>query len=501
MNGGQIMSVNIIPMPNKIFEYDGEKVFKEKDFFFEKKDGLGEEDYELLINQDGVFVSYSTDKGRFYAGKTLEQLKKKNGSLPFIRISDSPRFSRRAFMIDSARHMQSVDEIKKYIEAAALYKFNVFHWHLTDDQGWRVEIEKYPELTRVGAFRNGHGFGSKNKAVYGGYYTKDEIRDIVEFCRERYIDVIPEIDMPGHMIAAIASYPELSCGGKSIGVELNPGVHRTILCAGNEKVFDFCFDVIDEVCELFPYEYFHIGGDEAPKNRWDNCPKCKERIREEGLKNSEELQGYFVNRIIGHLKEKGKKAVVWNESLKSKMLQPGALVSDWMDKEHLCEDWANSGGKIIIEDFFHYYLDYNYGITPLKKTYSFNPMLEKLDIEGRKSVMGVETPIWTEFVENFDRLCYLCFPRMMAVAESGWTNWGRRNYRDFVRRAEANRRLLLSMGINMAPKKDWDPLPFGRIKDQLSHYTKFLTRENLRCVRANKKEDREAKKRKKGGAD
>ena len=474
------MSVNIIPMPNKVFEYGGEKRFSKNDYVFRKNESLPEEGYELAIGEDGVFVSYSSEKGRFYAEKTLAQLEKENGALPFLRISDFPRFSYRAFMIDSARHMQTVEEIKKYIEAAALYKFNVFHWHLTDDQGWRVEIEKYPELLSVGAYRNGHGFSSKNKAVYGGYYTKDEIRDVVEFCRERHIDVIPEIDMPGHMVAAIASYPELSCEGKKIEVELNPGVHKTILCAGKEAVFDFCFDVIDEVCELFPYEYFHIGGDEAPKARWDNCPFCRERIREEGLKDSEELQGYFVNRIIDHLEKKGKKAVVWNESLKSKMLKKGALVADWMDKENLSEAWANDGGKLIVEDFFHYYLDYNYGITPLKKTYDFNPMLEKLDIEGRKNVVGVETPIWTEFVEDFDRMCYLCFPRLMAVAEAGWTNWGRRHYSDFVRRAQEHRPLLLSLGINMAPKKDWDPLPLGRVKGQLSHYKNFVTAESVK---------------------
>lgn len=474
------MSVNIIPMPNKIFEYGGEKRFSKADFHFEKKPSVPEEGYELSITQEGVFVFYSTERGRFYAEKTLAQLEKENGALPFLKIVDAPRFAYRAFMIDSARHMQTVSEIKKYIEAAALYKFNVFHWHLTDDQGWRIEIEKYPQLTKVGAFRDGHGFTSKNKAVYGGYYTKDEIRDVVAFCRERHIDVIPEIDMPGHMVAAIASYPEFSCRGKKRGVELNAGVHKDILCAGNEDVFDFCFDVIDEVCELFPYEYFHIGGDEAPKNRWDNCPKCKERIREQGLANSEELQGYFVNRIIDHIEAKGKKPIVWNESLKSGMLKSGAIVADWMDKDHLSEDWANSGEKMIAEDFFHYYLDYNYGITPLKKTYTFDPMLEKLDGVGRNNVIGVETPIWTEFVEDFERLCYLCFPRMMAVAESGWTNWGRKDYRDFVRRAEAGRATLLSMGITMAPKAHWDPLLLSRVKGKLSHYGKFLTAENAK---------------------
>lgn len=468
------MAVNIIPMPNNIYEYGGEKHFFEKDFVFEKKEGIPEEGYEITIGEDGVFVAYSTGKGLFYARNTLSQLEGENGKLPFLRIVDAPRFSYRAFMIDSSRHMQTVGEIKKFIEAAAFFKFNVFHWHLTDDQGWRIESEKYPELNRVGSYRNGHGFSSRNKAVYGGYYTKDEIRDVVEFCRERHIDVIPEIDMPGHMVAAIASYPELSCSGKATEVAKQAGIHKNILCAGKEEVFKFCFDIIDEVSELFPYKYFHIGGDEAPKVRWDNCPHCLERIREEGLKDSEELQGYFVNRIIAHLRKLGKKPVVWNESLKSGMLEKDAVVCDWMDRDHLCEPWANDGGKIIIEDFFHYYLDYNYGITPLKKTYSYNPMLEKLDIVGRKNVLGVETPIWTEFVEDFERMCYLCFPRLMAVGESGWTNWGRHDFRDFCRRAEANRARLLSMGINMAPGKDWNPLPLGRLKGQFRHNKNFM---------------------------
>ena len=372
------MAVNIIPMPNNIYEYGGEKHFFEKDFVFEKKEGIPEEGYEITIGEDGVFVAYSTGKGLFYAKNTLSQLEGENGKLPFLRIVDAPRFSYRAFMIDSSRHMQTVGEIKKFIEAAAFFKFNVFHWHLTDDQGWRIESEKYPELNRVGSYRNGHGFSSRNKAVYGGYYTKDEIRDVVEFCRERHIDVIPEIDMPGHMVAAIASYPELSCSGKATEVAKQAGIHKNILCAGKEEVFKFCFDIIDEVSELFPYKYFHIGGDEAPKVRWDNCPHCLERIREEGLKDSEELQGYFVNRIIAHLRKLGKKPVVWNESLKSGMLEKDAVVCDWMDRDHLCEPWANDGGKIIIEDFSIITLIIIMALHRLKRPIPIIPCLKSL---------------------------------------------------------------------------------------------------------------------------
>ena len=476
------MAVNVIPKPNHVFEYGtGSRTVEDSEFKLIESYVVPNEGYEIMITEEKATITYRTEKGLFYARQTLAQLKNSDGSYPFVKISDAPRFPFRSFMIDSARHMQSIHEIKTYIEAASRFKFNVFHWHLTDDQGWRIESEKYPELNKVGSYRNGHGFMSKNMETYGGYYTKEQIREVVEFCKNRHIDVIPEIDMPGHMVSAIASYPSLSCRGKSIDVSVKAGIHKDILCAGKEETFKFCFDILDEVMELFPYEYIHIGGDEAPKNRWEECEHCRRRMKEEHLVGGEQLQGYFVNRIVEHLKSKGKKAIAWNESLNSGMLDSSVTVAEWMDKEHKCENWANSGGKVIVENFFNYYLDYPYGMTPLKKTYSLDPMLEKLNGVGMRNIIGVETPIWTEFVEDFDRLCYLCFPRMMAVAETGWTQKDEKDYKSFVSRANAQREILSFLGIEMPPTSKWTPKPIGALKGLAEHYSRFINKDAVKA--------------------
>lgn len=483
------MAINIIPKPNTIVTYcEGSRLVADDEFVYMESHVIPEEGYEIRINKDKAVVSYKTEKGLFYAKQTLEQLQNSDGSYPFVKISDAPRFAYRAFMIDSSRHMQSIHELKTYIEAASKFKFNVFHWHLTDDQGWRIESEKYPELNRIGSYRNYHGFGSKNMNRYGGYYTKAQIREIVEFCKKRHIDVIPEVDIPGHTVSAIASYPLLSCRGQSIGVATNPGVHKDILCAGREETFKFCFDILDEVMELFPYEYIHIGGDEAPKERWEECEDCRRRMKEEKLVGGEQLQGYFVNRIVDYLKSKGKKAIAWNESLNSGMLDSSVTIADWMDKEHRSENWANCGGKVIVEDFFHYYLDYPYGMTSLKKTYNYNPMLEKLNGIGMKNIIGVETPIWTEFVEDFDRLCYMCFPRMMAVAEAGWTQEDEKDYKSFAERAESKREMLSFLGIEMADSSEWTPSPLKKLGGLAEHYSHFVNGDTIRSWLGQKKD-------------
>ncbi|MGN0467933.1 MAG: beta-N-acetylhexosaminidase [Acutalibacteraceae bacterium] len=467
--------LSIIPKPNFTKEYGGKRKIREDEIVFQNDNSFLEETYEIEITKDKAVITSKGEKGKFYALQTLRQLKDENGSVPLVKITDFPRFSYRAFMIDSARHMQTVDEIKRYIEAAARYKFNYFHWHLCDDQGFRMECEKYPMLNKIGSFRKGHGFGSKNESVYGGYYTKSEIKEIIDFCKERYIEVIPEIDLPGHTMAMLASYPYLACGGKKVEVSTKPGVHKDILCAGKEETFDFCFGLLDEVMELFPSEYIHIGGDEAPKVRWKECADCQRRMKEENLKDEEELQGYFVGRISDYVKSKGKKPIAWNESLNSGMLSKDVIVCDWLDKKHKSEEFANAGGKIIAEDFFSLYLDYPYGMTPLKKTYTFNPILKDLDEKGKENVIGIESPIWTEFVEDFDRMSYMCFPRLLAAAEIGWTNEENKNYKCFVARAKAAAPDLENLGITMADSRRWDPKPLRKAGDVLGHYKQFLT--------------------------
>ena len=467
------MTLNVIPKPNTVEFYGGYVWLDENKVTYKTNEYYPDEYYCIEITDGETIITTKGEKGRYYAHLTLSQIEE-SGKAPICKIIDLPAFSYRGFMIDSARHMQTIDEIKAYITAAAKYKFNTFHWHLCDDQGWRIESEKYPELNVVGSYRNGWGFGSTNAVKYGGYYTKEEIRDVIAFCKEKFIDVVPEIDMPGHTSAIIATYPELSCRGQKIDVETKGGIFKNILCAGNEDVFSFCFGILDEVIDLFPGEFIHIGGDEAPKARWCNCPKCQERIKKEGLKNEEELQGWFANRIIGYLESKGKKAFAWNESLNSGILNNNTIICEWMDGKHKSEEYANAGGKIIVEDFYHYYLDYEYGMTPLKKTYEFNPLLEKLDYIGRQNVLGVESPIWTEYIENFDRMSYMCFPRLIAVAESGWTLNKYKDYKDFKARVKNEKDFLLSLGIKMADESVWDPdlsvkakVMFDRLKSVL----------------------------------
>ncbi len=467
------MKLNVIPKPNDVVFYGGEYWLDECEKVYITDEKMAEQAYALKISNGKITITSKGEWGKFYAEKTLEQMCEA-GKLPCCRIADTPAFPYRGFMIDSARHMQTVDEIKTYIEAAARYKFNVFHWHLCDDQGWRIESEKYPELCTKGAYRDCHGFGSDNMERYGGYYTKEQIRDVIDFCKERYIDVIPEIDMPGHTTAIVSTYPELSCKGEQIPLETTGGIFRNILCAGKEEVFDFCFGILDEVCELFPSEYIHIGGDEAPKDRWKECECCQNRIKSENLSNEEQLQGYFANRIIDYLSKKGKKVLAWNETLNSG-LTDNVIICDWMDKLHKSETFANAGGKIIIEDFYHYYLDYPYGMTPLKKTYEYDPYLERLTAIGKMGVLGVETPIWTEYVEDFERLCYMCFPRMIAVAETGWTKKGNAEYKDFKLRVINQRQKLLQMGITMADESEWDPKFYVRMKDTINRFKKNIT--------------------------
>ena len=466
--------MNITPKPNFIQVFSGECWLKDNKTTYITDENLKDEAYKIEINDGETIITSKGEKGKYYAELTLAQLERA-GKTPLCKIEDEPQFPYRGFMIDSARHMQTVDELKAYITAAASYKMNVFHWHLCDDQGYRIESEKYPKLNEIGSYRRCHGFKSKVMEAYGGYYTKDEIRDIIAFCKEKHIEVIPEIDMPGHTTAIIASYPEYSCRQKQVEVEINGGIFRDILCAGKDKTLDFCYGLLDEIIELFPSAYIHLGGDEAPKARWCECPDCQKRIKDEGLKDVEELQGWFTQKIIAYLREKGKKAICWNESLHSGLIgKDDSIICNWMDRKNYCSDFANKGGKVIAEDFYHYYLDYEYGMTPLKKTYEYNPLFEGLSSEGERNIIGVETPIWTEYVEDFDRMSYMCFPRLIAVAESGWTRRSEKSYEDFVVRAENQREYLASLGIKQAPKDCWEPSIGERIKIGLGRLKSIL---------------------------
>jgi len=290
------------------------------------------------------------------------------------------------------------------------------------------------------------------------------MKEIVAYCAERYIEVVPEFDMPGHTSALLAAHPALSCTGGPFQVQTKQGIFKDILCAGKEETFRLIFDVLEEMLAVFPSRYIHIGGDEAPKARWKACPDCQARMREEGLSSLQALQGYFMNRIISWLGARGKTAVVWNESLRGGNLAPSAVVQMWMDKNGECARWANGGGKLIVSDFYHYYCDYPYAMTPLRKTYRYRPALKEVRPIYQKNILGVEAPVWAEYIETFAHMSEMCYPRFAAVAEAGWTREERRNAESFERRFQMVTPMLATLGVHPAAPQLWNPRPYIRLK-------------------------------------
>ena len=379
-----------------------------------------------------------------------------------------PKYSYRSFMIDSCRHFVTVENLKRMIDHCAKLRFNVFHWHLTEDQGWRAEIKKYPELTEIGSVRYGNNFGSEqNNEIHAGFYTQEEMREIVEYAHERQMKVVPEIDMPGHVSALLASIPSLVCGDKKVEIKTKPGIFKDIICAGKDDNYDILFDILDEICDIFPDEYIHIGGDEAPKIQWKNCKDCQELMKCEGLKNEEELQGYFINRVKNYLSQKGKKVITWNESLNGGNLDKDITVEMWMDRKGLSK---KSGNPIIVSDFFHMYMDYPYAMTPLKKVYEYNT-----DINS--DVIGIDVPIWTEYVPDIEKMEYMCFPRYIAAAQSAWSI-KKPSYSRFKAQLIE---LTDYFGVeNAAKKEEWDPNPMTRLSEVVKHFGSIAPNDTIR---------------------
>lgn len=446
--------------------FPGIPVIKEYDTSFER------EEYAVSVKCGSVTLKARDDEGIFRAEMILKQLFA-GGYARTCELRFRQEFTYRSFMIDSARHMQTVDEIKKMVASAALFGYNVFHWHLCDDQGFRIEMKDLPVLNTVGSYREKDRFGKiRSDERYGGYYTEEEIRDIVAFCAERFITVVPEIDMPGHTTAIISAIPEISCEQKQIPLRCGQGIFPEILCAGNEETFGTIFRILDTVAKLFPGEYVHIGGDEAPKKKWDDCAKCRKRIKDEGLKNSEELQGYFMNRVAAYLGTLGKKTVAWNESLNSGILDSGIIVQKWMRGEENCARHTERGGKIICSDFGYVYLDYPYGMTPLDKVFFYDPFFRGC---RKENVLGFDTPLWTEYITDFARLTYLAYPRMCAVACLSRTRKTPADYAAF--RRDLRRILPLlgkEYGITAAPEKD-----FERTRSAAGKAVRFLVQPQI----------------------
>lgn len=423
---------------------------KAKGFIFLKDSSLAEEEYSIDITKINCVVRASSHNGFLYAVQTLKQLtsvnifsKEPNPAekfiFPCVKIQDKPRFGYRGMHLDCSRHFFSVDEVKKYLDIMAIYKLNRFHWHLTDDQGWRAEIKKYPKLTEVGAYRNGtvikKNWGSNDGIRYGGYYTQEQMKDIVAYAAKLGIIVIPEIDLPGHMMGVLAGYPELGCTGGPYEVWTTWGVSEKVLCPGKEEMFTFLEDVFTELMDIFPSEYIHIGGDECPKSEWEKCPDCQARIKELGIKGDgrhtaeQFLQSYVTSRMQKFLNDHGRKIIGWDEVLEGELAK-GATVMSWRGTAGGIKASA-MGFDVIMTPNTYCYFDYYqsedmekepFGIggnLPWEKVYSYEP-LEGLDAEQQKHILGVQANLWTEYIPTPEHLEYMLLPRMTALSEVQW---------------------------------------------------------------------------------
>lgn len=454
----ETMQISVIPEPKKIIEDLGGAA---KAAVIERKinQDLREEEYRLQLKKEGISIAGGSERACLYAEATLEQLKLQfPQSLPCLTIEDEPSHPWRAFHIDCARHFFPTDELKKMIKMCAHFKMNRFHWHFMDDQGWRIECNRYPLLHQIGAVRRGDHFGCWNsEEIEDRYYTRDEVRGIVSFCDSLGIEVVPEVDMPGHATAILAAYPELGCKGERLEVATKQGIFWDILCCGKEEVFTFIENVLDDLMELFPSKYFHIGGDEAPKERWKNCPLCQKRMEEERLTSVQQLQGYMENRITAYLKEKGRTAIVWNEAANGGNLDSDTIVQLWIEeKEHMVKLHLEHGGKAIISPVKNCYCDYPYGMTSLEAVYQLDDYPAEL-AGAEVRILGTECLAWTEYIRDSGKLETMCWPRYAASAEVGWCGRERPGYSSFEKRLKVLLPVFEKYGIQITDESGWVP--------------------------------------------
>ncbi|WP_321515689.1 beta-N-acetylhexosaminidase [Marinifilum fragile] len=456
-----------------------------------------DEAYTLSVDYNNVKISGKTAKGVFYGIQSLRQLIQKKdllgnesaaiASIPATLINDAPRYAYRGMHLDVARHFFSVDFIKRYIDILAMHKMNSFHWHLTEDQGWRIQIKKYPKLTEVGAWRNGtivgNFPGSENDNLkYGGYYTQEEVKEVIAYAAKNHITVIPEIELPGHSSAAIAAYPFLSCfpkeksivpknmiseGSKEAQKKGTPkivqeswGVYDDVYCAGKEETFEVLENILSEVIELFPSKYIHIGGDECPKGNWKRCPHCQKRKKELGLKDEHELQSYFIQRIEKFVNSKGKNIIGWDEILEGG-LAPNATVMSWRGNKGGI-DAANAEHNVIMSPNSHCYFDHYQakdrtnepiaigGFLPVEKVYSFDPTPDELEVSKHKFILGGQANLWTEYIGTEEYAEYMLLPRLTALSESLWSQKKMKNWDDFKVRLSTFRKKYDELGLNYA---------------------------------------------------
>lgn len=419
----------------------------------EKDDSFAAEAYELDVSAQEIRIRAACEKGIIWALTTVVCLLE-NGKIPCITISDTPRYAHRGLSLDCVRHFFDASEVKKVIEELSLGKMNVLHWHLTDDQGWRIESKKFPKL---------HETSSE-------YFTQDEIREVVEFARIRGVEIIPEIDLPGHTSALLAAYPQYSCSEKLVSLARCGGIYPIVLCPGKEEVFAFLQELLDEILPLFPAERFHIGGDETPKTEWEKCPHCAARMQQEGLDGYAQLQGYFTARIAGYLKQKGKTPICWNETLRSVNAPKDIQIQYWtLQHRDSMEAFVKNGGTWIYSDMFELYLDYPYSMTSMKKLYETNAHFGKASFARNSGLLGMEAAVWCEHIAQPQRLENLLFPRIYALAEICWSGAG--NYRDFCSRLEKETAKPCHNRISYTDRSWWEPKGRARRKEAIEYFT------------------------------
>jgi hexosaminidase len=452
------------------------------------------ERYVLSAGAGGVSVEAGGAAGAVYAASTISQLMLENGgALPHCLAEDEPRFGWRGLLLDVCRHFFPIETVRRLVDVMAFYKYNRLHLHLTDDQGFRFESERYPLLNSVGSFRKStfvrhDGVCGQDGLPHGGYYTKAELRELVRFAKALGIEIVPEFDMPGHALSALASYPELACFPEPVEVATRLGVtdfSKKLYCAGSEKTYDFLFSLLDESLEVFPFEYMHIGGDEAVKTDWKRCERCQSLRTEQGLKDERELQGFFLNRVIEHLKTRGRRAIVWNDGL-CDTLSKDAVCQYWTPFPHEGRDrtarHVNAGGEAILSPFLRLYYDYPYAATPLNKTFRYRAALPGVRKKARGNILGIEAALWTEWIDSEEKLFFNALPRLAATAETGWAARGGR-YREFFRRLKPHYELYERLGLDFAANAERPEPIWTRIKGVVEFLTKETHAELLRQKR------------------
>ena len=426
------------------------------------------EGYVITVDKKGVVIEGATAAGVFYGVQTLRKSIPVDKSLtevtlPAVMLKDAPRFGYRGVMLDCARHYFPVKFVKQFIDLIAMHNMNVFHWHLTDDQGWRIEVKKYPDLAKIGSVREktvlGHNSDVFDDTPYGGYYTQEEAREIVKYAADRFITVIPEIDMPGHMIAALAAYPDMGCTGGPYKVCPIWGIMPDVLCLGNEKTYQFCEDVLSEMMDIFPSEYIHLGGDETPNVRWKECPKCKALMAKENLTPGK-LQGYFTNRIEKFVNSKGRRIIGWDEILDGDINQSATIMS-WRGTAPGARG-AKMGHDVIMSPSSHVYFDYYQtrqgesqweeplligGNLPIERTYSLEPVPEGADAETASHIIGVQGNLWTEYIAGPSLAEYQVLPRMGALSEVQWRPQGQKDFENYKVRQTRMLKLYDAYGL------------------------------------------------------